>query len=63
MSMEEYSRRNKELMVEAFAPLCAYQDKKLGTMSPEKFDNIRNGILGIEINNEKTNSVEEGKSK
>ena len=58
MSMEEYGKRNKELMVEAFAPLCAYQDKKLGTMSLEKFENIRNGILGIEVTNGKENVTE-----
>jgi len=63
MNVAEYEKRNKELMVEAFAPLCAYQDKKLGTMSPEKFESIRNGILGIEINNSKTQAVEECKSK
>ena len=60
MPIEEYGKRNKELMVEAFAPLCAYQDKKIGTMSVEKFDSIRTGILGIEIDNTKTNTVEEG---
>lgn len=49
MSMEEYNYKTKELMVEAYAPLCAYQDKKYGTMSPEKFDNIRAGILGIQM--------------
>ena len=63
MSMEEYAKRNKELMVEAFAPLCAYQDRKLGTMSLEKFEDIRNGILGIEISKEKTSVVAEGKAK
>lgn len=58
MSMDEYGKKNKELMVEAFAPLCAYQDKKLGTMSLEKFENIRNGILGIEVTNGKENVTE-----
>lgn len=58
MTQEEYSAKTKELMVDAFTPLCAYQDKKLGTMSLEKFESIRNSILGIEITNEK--NIDEG---
>lgn len=63
MPIEEYGKKNKELMVEAFTPLCAYQDVKYGTMSLEKFENIRNGILGIEITNEKQSVEEKPKGK
>lgn len=48
MSIDEYEAKSKELMVEAFIPLCAYQNQKLGTIDLEKFDEIRNNILGIE---------------
>lgn len=47
MSIDDYSRKSKELMAEAFIPLCAYQDQMLGTMDLEKFDSIRENILGI----------------
>lgn len=48
MSIEEYSRRSKELMVGAFAPLCSYQEIKFGTTDLSKFEETRNELLGIE---------------
>ena len=35
-------------MVEAFAPLCAYQEIKFGTTDLSKFEETRNELLGIE---------------
>jgi len=48
MSFEEYGRRNGELMMDGYAPLCAYQDKKYGTMPPSLYEEARNNALGIQ---------------
>jgi len=48
LGIEKYTKRTREVMVEGFAPLCAYQEIKLGTTDLNKFDETRNNILGIE---------------
>lgn len=49
LPVPEYARRTRQLMVEAFSPLCAYQDISKGTMPKDKFDKIKDSILSTEI--------------
>lgn len=54
LPIETFATKVKELTVEGFTPLCAYQDIEKGTMPKDKFDKIKESILGTEI--EKTSS-------
>lgn len=49
MTSEQYGERNKQLMMDAFVPLCAYQDKKYGTMPFATYEEVRNEVLGINV--------------
>lgn len=50
MPIEEYTRKAKELMLEGYAPLCAYQEVKYGTINLDVFEEVRNNMLGLSVN-------------
>lgn len=57
LPIEVFTTRVKELTVEGFTPLCAYQDIEKGTMSKDKFDKIKASVLGIELEKSTSKSV------
>ena len=62
MTPMEYGEKSKELMLDGLAPLCAYQDRKYQTMPLETYEEVRNSVLGINVEFKEQNQQEEHKT-
>lgn len=54
MDIDKYKLESYKIMVDVFAPICAYKEVKYGTSNLEKYENSREEYLGTEEKQYKT---------